>query len=112
MIHNHDNWVKEAKAVEELRSKKVMLQAAKFKQHGYLKEAQEQVKVVRDLSQVQEKLLEEKIKSLEDELKKNEGSKHYFLDKIDRFEKGEVIIQQATNITMKKFFASKAWINT
>ena len=38
-----------------------------------------------------EKILVEKIKSLEDELKKSEGIKQYFLDKIDRLEKGEVV---------------------
>ena len=44
------NWVREAKAVEELRSEKAMLQAVKTELRGYLKEAQEQLKVARDLS--------------------------------------------------------------
>ena len=38
-----------------------------------------------------EKVLEENIKSVEDELKKNKGNKQYFLDKIDGYGRGEVI---------------------
>ena len=48
---------------------------------------------------------------MEEELKKAEGSKNYYLDKISRLGFREVVTQQATGIIMKEFFSSEAWIN-
>ena len=54
------------------------------------------------------KKLQEQVDAQNNELKKAEGSKNYYLDKISKLESGEIITQQAINIIMSDFFASEA----
>ena len=54
------------------------------------------------------KKLQEQVDAQNNELKKAEGSKNYYLDKISKLESGEIITQQAIDIIMNEFYASKA----
>ena len=57
------------------------------------------------------KNLQEQVAAQNDELKKAEGSKNYYLDKISKLESGEIITQQTIDIIMNDFFTLEAWRN-
>ena len=54
------------------------------------------------------KTLQEHIATMGEEIKKAEGSKKYYLDKISRIESGETVTQQAMDIIMNEFFSFEA----
>ena len=45
---------------------------------------------------------------MNEEMRKAEGSKKYYLDKKSRLESGEIVTLQATDVIMNEFFSSKA----
>ena len=59
----------------------------------------------------QNQKLQEEVVRLNEEMKKDDGSKQYFLEKISWLESGQSINQQMIDSVMKGFFAFEAWRN-
>ena len=76
-----------------------------------LREEKERVERKLDDSTAIIKSLQELVVTTSEEIKKAEGSKKYYLDKISRIESGETVTQQAMDIIMNEFFSFEAWRN-
>ena len=62
-------------------------------------------------STAQNQKLMEEVARLKEDVKRYEGRKRYFEEKVSRLEFGQIINQKMINAVMKGFFNSEAWRN-